>query len=95
MNEVVEQVYDKVDFEEVTNFGFVRRWYPRGKRGYIVIDPKISFGRPTIIGSGIATENIFDLYLGENKKIAPVKSWFDLPKHKIQAAVTFEISLAA
>jgi hypothetical protein len=24
MNEVVEQVYDKVDFEEVTNFGYVK-----------------------------------------------------------------------
>ena len=48
-----------------------------------------------VIGSGIATENIFDLYLGEKKKLDPVKSWFDLPKHKIQAAVRFETSLVA
>jgi hypothetical protein len=45
------------------------------------------------MGSGIATENIFDLYLGENKKIGLVKNWFDLPRHKIQAAVRFETSL--
>lgn len=95
MSEVIENVYDKVDFEEVTEFGFVSRWFPRGREEYIVIDPTISYGRPTIMGSGIATENIFDLYLGENKKIKPVKGWFDLPRHKIQAAVRFETSLVA
>lgn len=95
MNEVIKQVYDKLDFEEVTRFGFVRRWYPRGKEGFIVIDPTISYGRPTIVGSGIATENVFDLYLGENEKIEPVKNWFQLPRHHIQAAVRFETSLAA
>jgi uncharacterized protein (DUF433 family) len=95
MGEIIEQIYDKLDFEEVTEFGFVRRWYPRGRQGYIVIDPQISYGRPTIIGSGIATENIFDLYLGENEKIELVKSWFQLPRHQIQAAVSFETSLVA
>lgn len=95
MGEVIQTVYDKVDFEEVTEFGFVRRWYPKGKQGYIVIDPQISFGRPTIIGSGIATENIFDLFLGENEKIGPVESWFQIPRHHIQAAIRFETSLAA
>jgi uncharacterized protein (DUF433 family) len=95
MGEVIESVFDKVDFEEVTEFGFVRRWYPKGKQGYIVIDPLISFGRPTIIGSGIATENIIDLYLGEKEKIGPVESWFQIPRHHIQAAIRFETSLAA
>jgi uncharacterized protein (DUF433 family) len=95
MNIVVDEFYEKLDFEKVTNFKFVRRWYPRGKRGNIVIDPTISYGRPTIIGSGVATENVYDLYLGERKKIEPVRTWFDLPRHKIQAAVSFETSLAA
>lgn len=95
MSEVIENVYDKVDFEEVTRFRFVRRWYPRGREGHIVIDPTISYGRPTIEGSGIATENIFDLYLGENEKLEPVESWFRLPGTHVRAAVNFEISLAA
>ncbi len=95
MKAVIEHVYDKVDFEEVTDFGYVRRWYPRGKSGFIVIDPTISFGRPTIMGSGIATENVFDLYLGEQKRMKPVESWFRIPKGQIQAAVNFELSLAA
>jgi uncharacterized protein (DUF433 family) len=95
MKTVIKEVYEKLDFEEVTNFKFVRRWYPRGRRGFVVIDPTISYGRPTIMGSGIATENILDLYLGENKNIEPVESWFRIPRKHIKAAVNFEISLAA
>jgi uncharacterized protein (DUF433 family) len=95
MSIVIDEFYEKLDFEKITNFKFVRRWYPRGKEGYIVIDPTISYGRPTIKGSGIATENIFDLYLGENKRVEPVKSWFQIPGHHIEAAVNFETSLAA
>jgi len=95
MGEVVKNVHDKVDFEEITEFGFVKRWFPKGRDGFIVIDPQISYGRPTIEGSGIATENVFDLFLGENKTIDPVRHWFDLPDYKIQAAVNFETSLVA
>jgi uncharacterized protein (DUF433 family) len=95
MSEIIEQVYDKLDFEEVTEFGFVSRWYPEGRQGYIIIDPQISFGRPTVKGSGIATENIFDLYLGENQKIEPVRKWFQLPRQEIQAAIRFEAGLMA
>jgi uncharacterized protein (DUF433 family) len=95
MNVVVDEFYKKLDFEKVTNFHFVRRWYPLGKRGLIVIDPTISYGRPTIMGSGIATENIFDLYLGENEKIKPVEDWFRISSKHIKAAVNFELSLAA
>lgn len=95
IGEIIDKVYDKLDFEEVTEFGFVSRWYPEGKEGYIIIDPQISFGKPTVKGSGIATENIYDLYLGENRKIEPVRNWFQLPRHKIQAAIRFEASLGA
>jgi uncharacterized protein (DUF433 family) len=95
IGEIIETVYDKLDFEEVTDFEFASRWYPLGRDGYIVIDPQISFGRPTVKGRGIATENIYDLYLGENKKIKPVKEWFQIPRYEIQAAIRFETSLAA
>lgn len=95
LSEVIEKVYDKLDFEEVTEFGFVTRWYPEGREGYIIIDPQVSFGRPTIMGSGIATENIYDLFLGENREIDPVTEWFQLPEPKVQAAIRFELSLAA
>jgi uncharacterized protein (DUF433 family) len=93
MSEIVEQLDDKIDFEDITGFGLANRWYPRGKEGLIVVDPQIAFGRPTIIGRGVAAENIYDLYLGEKRKIEPVSNWFKIPRHEIKAAIRFQSSL--
>ena len=93
--QIIEIFSDKLDFENATKYGFASRWYPRGMNGLIVIDPKISFGRPTIIGTGIPTGNIYDLYLGEEKKIQPVSKFFNIPSIQVQTAVQFEHSLCA
>jgi len=93
--EIIKKLSNKLDFEDITKFGLARRWYPNGKRGLIVIDPQISFGRPTLNGHSIATSNIYDLYLGEKEKVEPVSEWFIIPVHKIKAAVQFEHNLWA
>jgi uncharacterized protein (DUF433 family) len=93
--EVIKKISRGLDFENVTEFGLAQRWYPKGKRGLIVIDPQISFGRPTLIGHNVATSNIYDLYLGEKEKYEPVSEWFCIPVPKIQTAVQFEHSLWA
>lgn len=95
MNIIIEQIYDKLDFEDITEFGFARRWYPRGRNEGIVIDPQISFGRPTVLGYGVAVSNIYDLYLGENEESTLVSNWFNIPLPQIEAAVRFEHSLCA
>lgn len=92
--QIVEEIGEKIDFEDVTGFGLAARWYPLGNEGLIVIDPKISFGRPSLVGRGVATENIYDLYLGESEKVEPVSDWFEIPKYEIQAAVRFESEIA-
>lgn len=91
--EIIQQLGEKIDFEEVTGYGLASRWYPNGREGLIVIDPRISFGKPTIVNHRITTANIYDLYLGE-RDIKPVSKWFDLPEVKIQAAIKFETALA-
>ncbi len=93
--EIIKKLSNKLDFENITKYGLARRWYPNGKKGLIVIDPQISFGRPTLTGHSIATNNIYDLFLGEKEKVEPVSEWFDIPVHKIRAAVQFEHSLWA
>jgi uncharacterized protein (DUF433 family) len=93
MSQVVEYLDDKVEFEDVTGLGLANRWYPKGKNGLIVVDPQIAFGRPTLVGRGIATENIYDLYLGENERIEPVSHWFNVPRNEIKAAVSFQSHL--
>jgi uncharacterized protein (DUF433 family) len=95
MPEIVIPLSDKLEFEDVTEYGFASRWYPKGMDGLIVIDPQVSFGRPTLIGRGVATSNIYDLFLGENEKIEPVANWFNIPAPHIQAAVQFEQALWA
>ncbi len=93
--EVIKKLSRKLDFENTTRHGFAQRFYPRGKNGSVVIDPQISFGRPTLIGYSVATSTIYDLYLGEKKRFKPVSDWFDIPISKIRAAVQFEHSLWA
>lgn len=93
ISKIVELFGDKLDFERVSEFGYARRWFPKGKNGGIVIDPQISFGKPTLIGTGIATQNIYDLYLGEGEVEDPVIKWFNIPRSEIMTAVQFEQSL--
>ncbi|MBN1230480.1 MAG: DUF433 domain-containing protein [Anaerolineales bacterium] len=93
--QIIESLSEKLEFEKITEYGFANKWYPKGLAGQIVIDPEVSFGRPSLIGTGIPTNNIYDLYLGENKKIKPVSKWFNISAPQIQAAVHFEHSLWA
>ncbi len=93
MGEITRKLSVKLDFEDVTEHGFARRFYPQGKAGAVVIDPEISFGRPVLIGYGVATSNIYDLYLGEDRQAEPVSSWFNIPVPQIETAVQFEHSL--
>jgi len=95
MREIVNPIGLTIDFEDITEFGLAERWYPQGKKGHIIVDPKISFGQPTIIGTRITTDNIFDLYLGENKETHTVSKWFGLPAAQINSAVAFEQSIYA
>jgi uncharacterized protein (DUF433 family) len=95
MPEIVELLSDKLEFEDVTGYGFAKRWFPEGQRGSIVIDPEVSFGRPVLKGRAVPTYNIYDLYLGEDKKVKPVSSWFNIPAAEIGAAIEFEQHLRA
>ncbi len=91
--EITEMLFDKLDFADAALLGLTTRFYPNGKGGAIVIDPLISFGRPTLVGYRVPTANIYDLYKGENEQIKPVSDWFNIPDAEIRAAVQFESSL--
>lgn len=90
---VIMQIAKKIDFEAVT--GYAEKYYPTGKDGLVVVDPAISFGRPTIVRRGTPTEVIYDLFLGERENIGRVCSWMDLEPREVEAAVAFERRLAA
>ncbi|MBN1577388.1 MAG: hypothetical protein JW913_12595 [Chitinispirillaceae bacterium] len=88
----IKELSRRIDFDS-TSSGIALKYYPRGRNGFIVIDPSISFGNPSIIGKGIATANVYDLYAAENEELNIVCSWFDIRKEEAIAAVDFERQL--
>ena len=93
--EIAKKLSDKLEFENITGYGFARRWYPYKDNKSIVIDPQLSFGRPTLAEYGVSTNNIYDLYLGEKENLSTVSRWFDIPASEIKTAIRFEHSLWA
>jgi hypothetical protein len=70
--EIIEQLAEQIEFDSPS--GLATQWYPLGKNVPVVIDPKISFGRPSIVGHGTITSNIYDLYLAENANLPVLSS---------------------
>ena len=90
---IIQQLAEQIEFDAPT--GLARRWYPMGRSGLIVLDPMISFGRPTISGRGVATANVYDFYVGEGRQVRVVRDWLALADEEIEAAVEFEETMAA
>lgn len=91
--EVIKTIAEQVDFDDKT--GFAEKWYPGGQDGRIVLDPRISFGAPTVMGRGVRTANVLDLYIAEKEDVEQVSSWLDIDTPDVEAAVEFEMALAA
>ena len=90
---IIKQLAEQIEFEAPT--GVARRWYPMGPKGLVVLDPVISFCRPTIVRRGVATANVYDFFVAEQRNLDVVCSWMDLARREVQAAVQFEEHLAA
>jgi uncharacterized protein (DUF433 family) len=90
---VIKQLAHQIEFDEPT--GFARKWYPLGSNGLIVLDPSISFGKPTIVHRGVATATVYDFFLGEKENLDQVCSWMNLQNHEVEMAVNFERQLSA
>jgi uncharacterized protein (DUF433 family) len=90
---VIKQAAHQIEFDDET--GFAERWYPLGQDKPIVIDPAIAFGAPTLVGRGIKTSNVHDLFLAEEKQVNRVCSWMSLTESEVRTAVAFESQLLA
>ena len=80
----------KIDYDEATKFA--ARWRIAKM---VVLDPKIRFGRPTVLGTGIATRVLHDSYYANDEDAERVADWFGVESKHVMAAVEFENSLAA
>ena len=90
---VIRELAEQIEFDPPERLA--SRWYPLGRDRPVVLDPMVSFGAPSIVGSGVKTININDLFVAEDENLAAVRAWWDLTDGEIQAAVEFERQLAA
>ena len=90
---IIVELAEQIDFESST--GLARRWYPLGQNVPVVLDPAVSFGRPSVAGTGIATANVFDFYSGEGESVEKAANWHDISFAAVEAAVRFELRLAS
>jgi uncharacterized protein (DUF433 family) len=66
LKKVLEPFLDKIEFGDDN---MARCFFPIGKNREVVVDPHHQFGQPTIRGTNIKVETIYQLYMGgETKK---------------------------
>jgi uncharacterized protein (DUF433 family) len=80
----------KVDYDDVTELAV--RWRIANQ---VVIDPAIRFGKPIVEETGIATYILRQSFYANNEDADFVARWFGVERRHVEAAVTFENSLAA
>lgn len=70
---------------------FVISWRPRPKRfPNIIVDPRMSFGMPTLVGRGISTEVIADAVRAEGGNKKRVAAWYGIPVSEVRQAASFQ-----
>ena len=88
--EYIRDVLRDMDFEE----DVAVRWWPGGRDTPIIIDPRISFGRPYVARKGISTDAIRSRFLAR-ESIDDIVDDFDLTEQEVEAALKFELPAAA
>jgi len=91
--QVIKKLADQILFDQSS--GLARQWYPLGRGELIVLDPSICFGRPTIVGKGVDTLNVYDFFVAENRDPKAVSRWLKLTRKEVESVVKFEERLAA
>ena len=74
-------------------FPFTRKRQPDEPK-LIVIDPSVSFGRPTIIGTGVATAIVAERYKA-GESVDELAEDYGCERKNIEEAVRCELALAA
>lgn len=91
---VIPQVLDRYmkQLEYDLGTGPAVRWWPKGRDGLVRIDPRVSFGAPTV-SVGVPTETLFHAFNANDQDADAVARWYEVPKADVLAAVAFETEL--
>lgn len=86
--EPAERFYRKVEFHPADGGGpIATRLRPAGPASPVVIDPRFSFGRPTV--DGVATERLWELH-DAGEALEDIAESYGLDINTVKAAVAFE-----
>lgn len=88
---ILEPLLLKIEFDSAS---IATRYFPLGKDHEIVIDPQFQFGEPTIAGTSIKAETIYQLYKSEESKEAICEE-YDLTLKQVNDAITYFQNQAA
>lgn len=81
----IKNFMHKLDFD---NDDLAKRLYPLGKKNSIIVDPKHQFGQPTIKGTNLFPETIFNLYRRkESKKF--IASSYEITIKEVNDAIDY------
>jgi uncharacterized protein (DUF433 family) len=84
--EIISPFCKELDFARET--GLAERFWPLGRDSHIVIDPRVSFGRPVIVKTAITVESISSLAAG-GEAAENIAAQFDIPLAAVLEADRF------
>lgn len=71
------------------------RWFPMDRSKSVVLDPNFAFGKPTITGTSLRTDVLYDAWIAESKDKRRVARLYEVSIKNVEAAVHFEQQRAA
>ncbi len=93
-----QSVFKKVIAPYIVNLSFAdgqaSEWWPMGKKGLIVLNPKRSFGQPITAREGVPTAILAKAYKAE-QSYTRVARWYEVKEKAVRNAVAYEANLAA
>lgn len=90
--EAIEAYLREIEYDLDTRLAI--RWWPAGKEGSIVVDPRIAFGAPHIAATGVPTTALYEpVAAGDDPEL--VARWFGIDPGQVEAAVRYEQELRA
>jgi uncharacterized protein (DUF433 family) len=90
MTEVIEPFLRQLDYEPDTQLA--GRWRIADR---VVLDPRISLGKPVVAAVGIKTDVLASAYHANDRDAERVAWWYNVVPDDVLAAVAFEKGLAA
>lgn len=73
---------------------YAQSWKPRLKEyDQIIVDPRVSFGEPSLENYGTGVRTLFDAWVAESGDHQAVAEWYEIPAELVQQAIAFHQEL--